>query len=1725
MNRLPENITDVFERITDAFVALDKNWLYTYINKRAGELFGLDPVSSVGKTVWEKFPDDGKSTICIAFHKALAEQQQVYLEEYYPGNNKWFGINVYPSADGVSVFFRCITERKKAEAALNRNEEKYRSLIEQAGDAILIYSLDGTIYEFNNRVCALSGYTREEFAKLKLTDILIGDIILHPDKYATILTGDTVTLYRQFKRKNGAIVEMEITAKMLSDGKVLGMARDITERRKAEDKIRESEIKYRTLMQQAGDYILLFSNTGQLLEANYSARQLLGYSIDEYNKMSLMDIFFEEDIKNSPLRFDLLNKGESVISRRRLKRKDGTAVETEIHAKKLSDGTYLGVARDLTERLKSIEQLRESEEKYHTLVEHASDGIVIVGANGTCIDANSTICNMVGYTKEELSSINLFELVIINKGDVPFRIAEVLAGKSVLQERNIIKKDGNILSVELNSKLLPDKRILVIVRDITERRKIEDALRQSNERNDIVAKATNDVIWDWNLVTGKVYRSPEGLKKVYGYDHNAPIEMVTEWSRQVHPDDREMMSKMVEKIYQSPDQIVFSVEYRFLKQDSGKYVNVFDRGYVIRDEQGKPVRMIGAAQDITERKKAEEKILKSEEQYKDLVDNITDLICTHDLNGRVLSANRAAERLIGFKFSSQKNLNIRDILTADTKNNLDLYLAEIRTKGHARGLMKVQTKTGEVRIWEYNNSLKTTGVETPVVRGYARDITERKNAEDLVKKQKKQYDELVKNIPVGVYKFRMKPDGSMSFDYVSPRLCEMIGIKEEDVYQDIMNAFRVVHPDDFGGFIQSIKESFITKQNFSWEGRGIIGNQLKWMRIESTPKVLGNGDTLWDGVISDITENKKAEAALRESEETFRRLFNESADAVLLLDDTGFSDCNQAAVAIFGYPSKEEILNKKPWDISPERQPDGRLSTEKAEEMIAKALQQGYNRFEWVHIKSDGTEFPVEVMLTSIILKGRQSFYSLLRDITERKKAEERIRINEERLTKAQQIGKLGYWQQELNSKMIWGSEEARKIYGFSPVAGELAEEIVAACIPDFEMVRQAAVDLVKQNKKYDIEFQINPADGSPSKYISALAEIEKDEQGVPVRIMGVLRDITEYKKAEEQIIKEKDLSDSAINSLPGVFYLVDSNGKFLRWNRNFETVSGFSAAEISSMHPLDFAAPEEKEMIAGKISEIFQKGFTEVEASFFSKNKERTPYHLNGRKIEYEGKSCLIGMGMDITERKKAESKLRSSEETRKLIMDSTLDAIVSMNKDGFITGWTSQAEKIFGWTEAEVMGKTVAETIIPPGYRERQRKGFKQYLKTGKGRFINNLVEVSALNKEGKEFPVEMMITPIIQDGAEYFCAFIRNITERKKAGEEIAKANERYELIGKATNDALWEWNLKTSEVWGNEIFYKIYGLERGRDSLDNLQFYSRTHPEDIPQLQSVLADAYEQKAQSLVMEFRFRMPDDSYKTFLDRAFIYYDDNGKPARLIGAMQDITERKKAEQQIKSSNEQLRQLAAHLQSVREEERKRIGREIHDELGQQLTAIKMDVAWINKKIPDLPAGIDKASLIKSKLQNIIGLLDGSNQSVRKILSELRPALLDDHGLLEALEWQGEQFTEATGIPVKFTTDETELKLTQETTNCIFRVYQESLTNIMRYAKAKKVFTTLHIAGENILLTVEDDGAGFNTEKMKNKKTFGILGIRERVLSLGGKFELISAKGKGTKISISLPYQD
>ncbi|HEX2965997.1 MAG TPA: PAS domain S-box protein [Syntrophorhabdaceae bacterium] len=239
-------------------------------------------------------------------------------------------------------------------------------------------------------------------------------------------------------------------------------------------------------------------------------------------------------------------------------------------------------------------------------------------------------------------------------------------------------------------------------------------------------------------------------------------------------------------------------------------------------------------------------------------------------------------------------------------------------------------------------------------------------------------------------------------------------------------------------------------------------------------------------------------------------------------------------------------------------------------------------------------------------------------------------------------------------------------------------------------------------------------------------------------------------------------------------------------------------------------------------------------------------------------------------------------------------------------------------------------------------------------------------------------------------------------------------------------------------------------------------------------------------------------------------------KERRIVVTYEDITEQRRAEEELANSREQLRNLSAHLQSVREKESTRIAREIHDELGQSLTAIQMDLAWLESSVP--PADISMAG----KVQRMKRVVDSTIETVHRISTELRPTLLDDLGLTAAIEWQAHQFETRTGVKCNATLRCRDDLLDKDLATTLFRIFQETLTNVARHAQASAVKVLLSRDGDFICLNVSDNGKGITTGQLTDSKSFGIMGIRERVNLWQGEVSIQGNPGKGTAIRVRIP---
>lgn len=229
-----------------------------------------------------------------------------------------------------------------------------------------------------------------------------------------------------------------------------------------------------------------------------------------------------------------------------------------------------------------------------------------------------------------------------------------------------------------------------------------------------------------------------------------------------------------------------------------------------------------------------------------------------------------------------------------------------------------------------------------------------------------------------------------------------------------------------------------------------------------------------------------------------------------------------------------------------------------------------------------------------------------------------------------------------------------------------------------------------------------------------------------------------------------------------------------------------------------------------------------------------------------------------------------------------------------------------------------------------------------------------------------------------------------------------------------------------------------------------------------------------------------------------------------------DITGRKQAEEQLQASREQLRSLSAHLESIREEERKNMAREIHDELGQMLTALKIDLSLLTNRLPK------EQELLLEKTKSMYELVDTAIQTVKRISVELRPGVLDDLGIAAALEWQAAEFEKLTGIRCEFSSNRKDIILDPDRSTAIFRIFQETLTNVVRHANATKLKASLKKEAGRIVLRIRDNGIGIEKKQISDPGAFGLIGMRERAHFLGGEVRISGTPGKGTTVAVSIP---
>ncbi|MBP0593399.1 PAS domain-containing protein [Paraburkholderia sp. LEh10] len=408
-------------------------------------------------------------------------------------------------------------------------------------------------------------------------------------------------------------------------------------------------------------------------------------------------------------------------------------------------------------------------------------------------------------------------------------------------------------------------------------------------------------------------------------------------------------------------------------------------------------------------------------------------------------------------------------------------------------------------------------------------------------------------------------------------------------------------------------------------------------------------------------------------------------------------------------------------------------------------------------------------------------------------------------------------------------------------------------------------------------------------------------------------------------------------------------------------------------------------------------------------------------------------------------------------------------------------------------------------------------------------------ALQQHAAELPV-LVLTGLedmsvglkaIQEGAQDYLSkrdinsselgrAIRYAIERHRIAKALKESEERFQLAVRGASAGLWDWNPQTGTVYLSPQFKEIVGYEAHELPNDSQLILDLIHPDDVERVRTKLAAHLAQRC-AYEIEYRIRTKTGEYRWVHARGQALWNQSGEAYRMVGWVIDVTERRLADEALRESREELKRLSANIQRAREEEKTRIARELHDDLGQQLAALKIECAKNGNRTGDVDATNEKADM-----SNIYALIDQLVVSVRRIATDLRPAMLDDLGLLPAIEWFIERFSSRYPISVVQHIDADNIDFNYDSSTAVFRIVQEALTNVARHAGATQVTLEIASSESHCIVRIADNGRGCRNDVRPSPGSFGLIGMRERVAALSGELTVQSAPGQGFAVTVLLP---
>lgn len=653
----------------------------------------------------------------------------------------------------------------------------------------------------------------------------------------------------------------------------------------------------------------------------------------------------------------------------------------------------------------------------------------------------------------------------------------------------------------------------------------------------------------------------------------------------------------------------------------------------------------------------------------------------------------------------------------------------------------------------------------------------------------------------------------------------------------------------------------------------------------------------------------------------------------------------------------------------------------------------------------------------------------------------------------------------------------------------------------------------LKAGQSWEGELQILTREGRRLPVFMRANPI-RDPRGEAIGLMSVITDLSERIQAEAVTHRFGRILDQSLNEI----YMFDATTlKFTQVNRGARRNLGYSGVELLNMTPLDIKPRYDRAAFEALLAPL--RGGCVSLLRFDTVHRRRDgseyPVRIALQFFRDENPQLFVAVVEDISERQRAEEALRRNEEKYRALVETTNDWLWEVDADAVYTYASPRVRDILGYEPEEVIGRRPTD-FMPA---DEARRVSELFAELAAERRPLVLLENVNLHKDGRRVVLETSGLPVFDDSGNWigYRGIDRDITARKRAEEAYRESEVRFRSMAGNVPGMVFQFALRArGELafrFASEGAWALCGVAPSDLVQDAERFLALLLPEDRAHFLAGLGGSVRDLS-PWNWEGRLIVAGDTK---------WINWRASPRRLgdgtvlwDGVAVNITETRTTQAALEQSQRQLQALSDYLQTVREEEKAHIAREIHDELGGTLTALKMDAYWLARKLPEaLPP-------VQEKLDGMLAMIDGAVQTTRRICTELRPTVLDDLGLVAAIEWQVAEFEKRMGIGCVFHRPAQDVDLSAGMAVALFRILQESLTNVARHAGTSKVYVMVEATETHVCLAIEDDGRGIAPDAMEAGRSHGLRGIRERVRQFSGEVDIMGEPGKGTTVLVQLP---